>query len=172
MDIPYWKTKEYRSKKAKQWRLDHGVRTVDGLIRICRQCNKEFSPRNINALSCSIECSVAYDKVHRPRPNKSEKFEERLKWNHGLVLAGYRALFDEQKGLCKLCNQPFDESVRELRACLDHDHRCCRIGASCYKCRRGFIHQRCNLLLGHANDSVDLLQKAIVYLEATNAILL
>ena len=158
-------TKECRRERSWRWRQDHGIRTVRGLVRQCRHCGKDFSPKNVRALSCTPKCSLAFDKENRIRPNPEEKFAERLKWNHGLSVEDRQQLLDEQKGLCKLCKLPFDENVRELRACMDHDHKCCRIGASCQKCRRGFIHQRCNLILGHAKDSRELLQQADKYLE-------
>lgn len=163
-------TKEYRRNQSKKWRLAHGVPTVDGLERTCRQCKGEFYPKNIRALCCSKRCAKDWNKENRVRPTAAQRVEERLNWNHGLSVAEWSQLFTEQKDLCKMCGQLFDESVRELRPCLDHDHKCCRVGASCVKCRRGFIHQRCNLVLGHAKDDAGLLRKAASYLEEHNAL--
>lgn len=52
---------------------------------------------------------------------------------------------------------------------VDHDHSCCPRdikGArkSCGRCIRGLLCQRCNLLLGHARDSVAVLEGAVAYL--------
>lgn len=163
--------KEVRRLKSKTWRLKHGVPTVDGLVRQCRNCGNNFSPRHITALACSKSCAVEWNRINRVRPNYAERFDQRARYNHGLSTEKWIVMLAIQNGLCKMCNEPFIEGDKFMSACLDHNHKCCRVGASCEKCRRGFIHHRCNLIIGHAKDSVPLLKTAIAYLE-DNAILL
>jgi hypothetical protein len=50
---------------------------------------------------------------------------------------------------------------------IDHDHSCCNGNFSCGKCIRGILCGRCNVVLGHTQDSPDLLRKAADYLEST-----
>lgn len=58
----------------------------------------------------------------------------------------------EQDNLCPVCGKALSG-----RLSLDHDHKTLQI--------RGYIHQKCNILLGAAHDDVELLKSAIVYLE-------
>ncbi|MGY5055115.1 endonuclease domain-containing protein [Streptomyces sp. 900105755] len=68
---------------------------------------------------------------------------------------------------CHMCGSGESGSVRNLH--IDHDHKCCpRVGnssRSCGKCVRGALCHSCNLIIGHANDSIDRLRAAIRYLE-------
>lgn len=71
-----------------------------------------------------------------------------------------KALFDEQGGLCALCETPleFDNTVKNQSdaANVDHCHTTNDI--------RGLLCRNCNLLLGYAKDRVVVLQAAIRYL--------
>lgn len=64
------------------------------------------------------------------------------------------------KDKCKICKHVFKEH-REKH--FDHDHAHCKYG--CLTCFRGFLCGRCNLLIGHAKDSIDTLEHAINYLK-------
>ncbi|MCP4264318.1 MAG: hypothetical protein GY777_01860 [Candidatus Brocadiaceae bacterium] len=55
---------------------------------------------------------------------------------------------------CKIC----DEYM--YKKCIDHDHATGKV--------RGMICQNCNVLLGHAKDDIDILQKCIKYLNESN----
>lgn len=71
------------------------------------------------------------------------------------------ALWYAQNGMCALCHKPLDYE----EACLDHDHSCCDkpVRQACGQCDRGVLHSMCNALLGFANDDIQLLELAIVY---------
>lgn len=62
---------------------------------------------------------------------------------------------------CPGCQQPFGEGRR--RPDIDHFHDCCESG-SCGKCIRGLLCHRCNLLVGHSNDSPETLLNLAQYL--------
>ena len=80
----------------------------------------------------------------------------------------FSLLWDSQEGRCYLCGDQLDmKGHRKIH--LDHDHRCCPLGKSCEKCRRGLACSRCNTAIGHAGDDperlhriADNLAKAIV----------
>lgn len=79
----------------------------------------------------------------------------------------FDALWEAQGGLCAACGQPMIRGGRKADSvCVDHDRSCCSGPKSCGKCVRGLIHWRCNLALGHAEDNIELLEKALAYLEA------
>ncbi len=62
-------------------------------------------------------------------------------YDRRLKLQGYK---------CACCNGPLN------KICIDHDHQNGKV--------RGIICRNCNLMLGHAKDSVEVLRKAIKYL--------
>ena len=69
----------------------------------------------------------------------------------------FMQMVETQGGVCPLCGLPFDDSVVNTRACVDHDHKTGKL--------RGILHDRCNVGLGIFKDDIELLKKAIVYLE-------
>ncbi len=78
-----------------------------------------------------------------------------LKTRFGMSVEEYNVLVAQSDGVCGICREP---ESRERKLCLDHDHQ---TGAL-----RGFLCSRCNLLLGNASDSVELLKQAIRYLRS------
>lgn len=50
---------------------------------------------------------------------------------------------------------------------MDHNHECCRTsGRSCGECVRGALCRKCNMLLGMVKDDVEILKRAVAYLES------
>lgn len=98
--------------------------------------------------------------------NKEKMRAYRKKWREAnkekVKIAGSRANYrnykisiDEAMAIksagCLICG------VREGRLCIDHCHKTGRI--------RGCLCHSCNCVLGHAKDSIEMLKKAIQYLE-------
>lgn len=84
-----------------------------------------------------------------------------LKRTYGMTLERYRAMLASQDGKCAIC----PALPREDRALdVDHDHSCCPGSTSCGKCVRGLLCERCNVLLGRAADSANLLMGCATYL--------
>lgn len=48
---------------------------------------------------------------------------------------------------------------------IDHDHSCCPSAKSCGKCVRQLLCAQCNMMLGAARESTDILIAAIEYLK-------
>jgi hypothetical protein len=63
----------------------------------------------------------------------------------------YDALVESQGGLCLICGE-----IPNTQLCVDHDHATGKI--------RGLLCYKCNLLLGLVKDNVELLHKAVEYL--------
>jgi hypothetical protein len=90
----------------------------------------------------------------------------------------FEAKLAEQDGRCDNCGVEFGD-LSDVENMLiaripvpynDHDHRCCSHRASmtsptCGKCNRGLVCLRCNVLLGYADDSIELLELTIAYLK-------
>lgn len=66
----------------------------------------------------------------------------------------YEEYNERRMGACEICQEPAREALQH-----DHHHD---TGAF-----RGFLCGHCNRLLGHAQDSIEVLQAAIEYLART-----
>jgi hypothetical protein len=106
-----------------------------------------------------------YEERHRPlvlarkraRNNKRNREQVRDYERHrlyGITPAQYAAMLHGQAGVCAICEAAPPEG-RTL--CIDHDHD---TGAV-----RGLICRKCNAGLGHARDSVAILNKMAAYLQ-------
>lgn len=73
---------------------------------------------------------------------------------YGITLDEYEKLFDNQHGKCAICG--LSENRRKL--CVDHSHTTGDV--------RGLLCTKCNMMLGSARDSKQILSKAIEYLDS------
>ena len=73
---------------------------------------------------------------------------------YGLTLAQRDAMLEAQGGVCAICQEI--ETAKRGWA-VDHCHATGTV--------RGILCQACNLVLGHADDDVELLKRMIGYLE-------
>ena len=84
---------------------------------------------------------------------------EQLLKKYGITVEQYDALLAAQGGHCALCPATEPGAGRK-RWNIDHDHVTGKV--------RGLLCHFCNLLLGHAHDDPELLERAAVYLRASN----
>lgn len=70
----------------------------------------------------------------------------------GVTLGEYKSQGDFQDWKCAICESKTDEKL-----CADHNHSNGKF--------RGLLCQRCNRSLGLLRDSINILKKAIQYLE-------
>lgn len=100
---------------------------------------------------------AAYVKKHR-EATKDQTRDRAFRKNYGINFADYQRMLIEQKGVCAICEQPETKvekgSIRMLS--VDHNHKTGVV--------RGLLCANCNLAVGYACDSVDILGKAITYL--------
>jgi hypothetical protein len=100
--------------------------------------------------------------------NKTEKGQQartartlRAKFNtYGLTMEQYEDKWLEQDGKCAICNKE-SPVYGHKRLGIDHDHATGKV--------RELLCGPCNSTLGHAHDSIDLLQKSIEYLRKHGA---
>lgn len=107
-------------------------------------------------------------KVPKPRPYDADRAWKYSLRQFNLTPDQYNILFEKQNGVCKGCGQ--SETVttkygKVRRLAIDHDHSCCPGGYSCGNCIRGLLCQRCNSILGYANDEIDILLSLIKYVK-------
>lgn len=77
-----------------------------------------------------------------------------LKRTYGITVEEYEAILQSQGNRCKVCRT--DEPGR-TGWCIDHNHRTGVV--------RGILCHDCNLAIGHAKDSIFLLEAMIGYLK-------
>jgi hypothetical protein len=75
-----------------------------------------------------------------------------LRRTYGISLAEFEAMSESQGGVCAICGKP-NRAGRRL--VVDHDHATGKV--------RALLCDPCNLILGYAEDSEEMLQAAIAY---------
>lgn len=125
-------------------------RTIDENTKSCIICHK---------LNRKYE---GYDKEyyqgHKAECNKRSNLS-RLK-KYGLTTEAYNALFVKQQGHCLGCGTHQSNLLKPLY--VDHNHRTGQV--------RGLLCQKCNTLLGMAEDKISTLSKLIQYLSRSEAV--
>jgi len=81
-----------------------------------------------------------------------------LKRNYGISIEKYEEMYNSQNGKCYICGSHSDDQDKGLS--VDHCHDSGQI--------RKLLCGNCNTALGSFKDSIDILKKAISYLEDHN----
>jgi hypothetical protein len=138
-------------------------------MKRCSKCGetKSFSDfhshkGNASGLSSQCkECRKASSKKYNS-DNKEKLYFKNLLYRFGVNQTQYQEMLDAQSGVCAICGETC-KAGKNLA--VDHDHACCPGKQTCGDCIRGLLCANCNVGIGYFNDSVDLLKKAIYYLE-------
>jgi len=80
------------------------------------------------------------------------------KKRYGLSVEQKQELIDNQDGKCAICTNDLKDTHD---VCVDHCHKTNKI--------RGILCRKCNLGIGHLNDSIEILKSAQKYLEKYNS---
>jgi len=91
------------------------------------------------------------------RTHKKEDSDYARLYVLGITPEQFEAKLSEQNYLCGLCGLPFGENTTRDAPRADHNHETGEF--------RGVLHRHCNLGIGTFYEDVDLLAKAIVYLQ-------
>lgn len=85
--------------------------------------------------------------------------DSHLRRKYGITIDDYALKFSEQNGKCAICKATPTKVNRANKKMLvvDHDHYTLAV--------RGLLCHRCNVMLGFADDNIDLLANAIEYLK-------
>ena len=92
----------------------------------------------------------------RQRYRDGRTLDYLLNKKYGISKAQYQIMLEQQDGVCKICLEP-NHWTRSKTLAVDHDHRTGRV--------RGLLCNRCNLMLGKADDDIGILHSAIEYLK-------
>ena len=136
-------------KKCKTCKIEKPLKEF--IVR--KQCKDGLS---IYCKKCHCKTVTDYYKAH-PRKLKNHN----LKKLYGITIEDYEKLFEQQKGVCaicekvetKICTQGIIQSLS-----VDHDHSTGMI--------RGLLCDKCNHAIGLLCHNADLFLKAIEYLTA------
>ena len=161
--------------------------------RICRRCQiwkdfSEFGKSKVGVAGIKANCRICENELVRQRYASGEvgarrkeqkrlydkaRYERRkaegtqlggdpvkartrmLRRNYGLTPEAYDAMVKAQSNQCLICHS-LGEDVRNGRLVVDHCHATGVV--------RGLLCPKCNLLLGHADDTIERLEQAIIYL--------
>lgn len=140
-----------RNLYLKTWRQNRTIGIADPIP--CDVCGVEFLRRSGNQKYCSDGCAEAV--------KDSKQAERSLRNRYLLTSQQFRDMYESQDGKCAICSTSF---TSRSSIHVDHDHSCCPGGKSCGSCVRGLLCRNCNTMIGMANDSVDILKRAVTYL--------
>ena len=106
---------------------------------------------------------TSFDKYYRDKdldPNaiRDRSFKSRCK-SYGITVEEYEQMFEEQGGVCKICECPESNEYKGTVTMLAIDH-CHKTGKV-----RGLLCAACNTGIGRLDDNVEKLQAAIEYLK-------
>lgn len=127
-------------------------------MKKCSKCkelkdpSKFFVDRRAKS-GLSSQCKTCVSRTDTPRKKK----ERYLKYVYNLRLEEVEAMYDQQQGRCAICNvhKPSFNSLGGL--VVDHCHTTGKV--------RSLLCTNCNTLLGRAEDKVEILSRAIAYLD-------
>ena len=99
------------------------------------------------------QLDARFYKTHKEQA-KAATWKFRCK-QKGITVERYNELFELQNGLCAICNKP--ELCSNKKLAVDHNHITGKV--------RSLLCTNCNLLIGQAKESIEILLKAIDYLK-------
>lgn len=155
MPVSQEKQREYQKKYRESGKAkEYSKRYYQDNLEQARESRKKYR---------KTDSGKAYTKAYR----QTEKFKEgnykrfwkhRLRKEYGLEEKDYEEMLTVQGNCCAICGDKFeDDKMNKKDPCIDHDHVTKKL--------RGILCRSCNLLLGYAKDSREILAKAISYLK-------
>ena len=146
----------------------------DGLQCWCKQCHsegnkryrqtekgKQCARRSVRKYRQSEKGKIKTKKYWKSKPGKLASRKTKLKQKFGITLEQYNKMFESQRGVCVICRKPetkrSNKGIGLRMLAVDHNHKTGQV--------RGLLCDKCNLMLGLANDNVTILLNAANYLE-------
>lgn len=133
-------------------------------VKTCSACGVQGpSSTFVRHRNTCKACRKVQQKAYRAsRPNYCIVWN--MKTRYGLSPDDYQSILANQNFSCAICEVEISAAV-EYKAgrlvAIDHNHETGEV--------RGILCAKCNLVLGHARESTDILYRAIVYLSERGA---
>lgn len=151
-----------------QYRKDIGYMVDYYHANLKKWKDKNNSKEYRDAKNNARRAKYAEDEEYRERHKQSVreynaahpevKQRQRIK-KYGMTLDEKQSLLEAQNGVCAICGCA-GESGRWKKLYIDHDHKTGKV--------RGMLCERCNFALGHFDDDISRLERAINYLKKAN----
>lgn len=131
-------------------------------MKICPTCKIEKAISEYwKGQSYCIPCASDAQKNKWFSRTPKKRLEEHLKYKYGVSMETFNKALEEQEGKCAICESELPDLYtyenRRRGYAIDHNHET--------KEFRAILCLKCNSLLGMAGDSIEVLGKAIQYLE-------
>lgn len=125
----------------------------DGYQTYCRECHNSIQrDKYLNDPMAKVKRQIRAGRRKERDPLVQRKAE--LKRLYGITLEDYVEMFDNQNGVCAICKE---ECKTKNSLSVDHDHQTGKV--------RGLLCNSCNGGLGLFKDNINILRKAIEYLD-------
>ena len=150
------KRKIYKHEKIREKRINPEFKAKEKRQRVIKMATEEEKERRASyrkKYRSSKKGKDAEKKYKQSERGKRGYLKSHLKRRYGLEIADVELMLENQSNRCLLCGDNFTESRFHV---VDHDHITGRV--------RGLIHQRCNAIIGLANDDLNFLKMAVNYL--------
>lgn len=116
----------------------------------CDKCREKHAEEwKINNRDKLLEHRRKWAK-NNPEKIRENSRKQSLRRKYGLTVEEYESILRGQGGVCLICK------TVEKRFVVDHDHKTGRV--------RGILCHNCNLVIGHAKESVAILNRAAKYI--------
>ena len=137
-------------KEAKEKGLTHYISQ-----RACPKCGG-YQRYAVSGRCSNLECRRKDEaEWRRKNPDKvQQKNRKRKMGYYGLSVDDFDILMEKQNNCCAICKKT---CITGRALAIDHDHNTNVV--------RGLLCNKCNQGLGFFNDSIDLLQDAMLYLK-------
>jgi hypothetical protein len=147
-----------------------GTQIIENGQKECSFCHvwrplEDFYRRLESSTGYTSQCRYCKNEKHPSRPIAPEiRRRYYLAHRYDMTPEEYEDLWEAQDGRCAICQKI--AHVMDLRTgsprrlAIDHDHQTGKI--------RGLLCHDCNVAIGHLNDDVEILYKAISYLEGND----
>jgi len=160
-----------RWSRHKSFDLPEKPKLPEGIFKICEkhgelkeeQTYKVPKREWLNCKLCKDEALAKFEERNPGRDTNKNRNYMFVGSKHKIrvEVSLYNKLHEEQKGLCAICLKPetMTASKKKVpkRLAVDHCHERLIV--------RGLLCQKCNVALGALDDSIEMLQSAIAYLE-------
>mgnify|MGYP003939491259 CR=1 FL=1 len=128
----------------------------DGLTYDCKECRKSHR-RSYYMKTKNTKYMKEYNKQYY-KENKTKEHNRYLEKTYGITYKEKIRLLELQNYKCAICGK--DLKTRGNDTNIDHNHDTGDV--------RGILCTRCNTLLGWANESIEILMRAVYYLKKYN----
>jgi hypothetical protein len=155
-----------KNKPTSEFYLTGRNHTPSGRCKVCeRKLKHDRRLANLDYCRARDRKAAARWRLSHPYSTDAEKLyyknyhrKAHLRINYGLTYDDFLAMIEKQDGICPICKQAPSEHKWGRKWNVDHDHATGKV--------RGLLCRKCNLALGHFDDSIERMQAAIDYLSA------